>query len=57
MAPGPGDLMDLTAGDASKQHAAAITRNYISQPRLSMILAICPVTIAIDCIKANNFEL
>ena len=35
----PGDdLMDLSNHDASKQHTAAVTRDYISQPRISMYL-------------------
>lgn len=36
----PGDLMDLSAGEANKQHLAAVTRNYISQPRISMPLSL-----------------
>ena len=36
MAPTTGDLMDLNANQASKEHSHAVVRDYISQPRLGM---------------------
>ena len=45
MAPTTGDLMDLNANQASKEHSHAVVRDYISQPRLGMFNSLVSIKI------------